>query len=78
MTGEAIGTPAFMPPEQAAGRLDLLGPQSDVYSLGATLYFILTGKPPVTGANAWEVLERVKRGEIFPPRGLDRKIGSSD
>src|SRR5579862_6525172 len=46
MAGQAIGTPAFMSPEQAAGKLDLLGPASDVYSLGATLYCLLTGKPP--------------------------------
>src|SRR5262249_28449149 len=43
--GTAIGTPAYMSPEQAAGWLDLLGPASDIYSLGATLYTLLTGKP---------------------------------
>src|SRR5262249_8753409 len=44
--GKALGTPAYMSPEQAAGRLDRLGPTSDVYSLGATPDTILTGKPP--------------------------------
>jgi len=44
--GTTLGTPAFMSPEQAAGRLDLLGPASDVYSLGATLFCVLTGKAP--------------------------------
>ena len=44
LMGSAIGTPAFMSPEQAAGKIDQLGPASDVYSLGATLYCLLTGK----------------------------------
>src|SRR5205823_4931364 len=52
--GSVLGTPAYMPPEQAEGRVDELGPASDIYSLGAILYAILTGKPPVSGHNLAE------------------------
>src|SRR5262249_13530751 len=52
LPGGALGTPAYMSPEQAEGRLDRLGPHSDVYSLGATLYCLLTGKPPFAGEAA--------------------------
>ena len=65
--GSAIGTPAYMSPEQAAGRIDLLGPASDVYSLGATLYSLLTGQPPQTGKDVGEVLQNVQRGEFPGP-----------
>jgi serine/threonine protein kinase/Flp pilus assembly protein TadD len=71
--GKALGTPQFMPPEQAAGRLDELGPASDVYSLGATLYCLLTGQPPVQGKDVGEVLRRVERGEFPPPRQVKRE-----
>lgn len=66
--GAAVGTPTFMSPEQAAGDLALVGPASDVYSLGATLYQIITGRPPVEGATLAETLDRVRRGDIPPPR----------
>jgi serine/threonine-protein kinase len=74
LPGSALGTPAYMSPEQAAGDLDRLGPRSDVYSLGATLYSLLTGQPPFEGTNVRQVLEAVQRGEVVPPRALDRSI----
>jgi eukaryotic-like serine/threonine-protein kinase len=68
LPGSAIGTPQYMSPEQAQGRLDQLGPASDVYSLGATLYALLTGKAPVQGSAAGEILKQVARGEFPRPR----------
>jgi serine/threonine-protein kinase len=72
--GTAMGTPAYMSPEQAEGRLDLLGPASDVYSLGATLYVVLTGCAPFDGIDAAEVLPKVQRGEFTRPRAVDASI----
>jgi PAS domain S-box-containing protein len=68
--GQAIGTPAYMAPEQAAGHLDLIGPRTDVYGLGAILYEILTGQPPFSGPNTNEVLRRVCEEQPTPPREL--------
>jgi tetratricopeptide (TPR) repeat protein len=72
--GSTLGTPAFMPPEQAAGRLDLLGPASDVYSLGATLYSLLTGQTPFRDPERGRVLQQVQRGEFPAPRQVNRRI----
>jgi len=69
LPGRALGTPAYMNPEQARGDLEHLGPRSDVYSLGATLYRLLTGKPPFEG-DAINVIEAVQRGAFQPPRSL--------
>ena len=68
-----LGTPAYMSPEQAEGRLERLGPRSDVYSLGATLYCLLTGQPPFAG-EAVDVIRAVQRGEFRRPRQLDSGI----
>ena len=56
-----------MSPEQAAGRWSAVGPASDVYSLGATLYHLLAGKVPFDGRNVGEVLDKVRRGAFPPP-----------
>jgi tRNA A-37 threonylcarbamoyl transferase component Bud32 len=68
--GSALGTPGYMPPEQASGRLDLLGPASDVYSLGATLYGLLTANAPFSGPVLADVLRRVERGDFPSPRAV--------
>ncbi|HEY1189420.1 MAG TPA: protein kinase, partial [Gemmata sp.] len=67
MAGTAVGTPSYMPPEQAAGELDKVGPRADVYSLGATLFAILTGRAPFVGKSPTETLEQVRRGAFDPP-----------
>jgi PAS domain S-box-containing protein len=65
--GEALGTPASMAPEQAAGRLDLIDHRTDIYGLGAILYEILTGQPPFSGSSAREVLWKVEQEQPARP-----------
>jgi serine/threonine-protein kinase len=72
--GSAVGTPRYMSPEQAAGRLDQLGPASDVYSLGATLYCILTGQAPIMILDLGEMLQKSQRGEFPTPRQVKANI----
>ena len=67
VAGQAVGTPAFMSPEQAEGRLDIMGKPSDIYSLGATLYALIVNDIPFNGKKVDELLARVKRGEFTPP-----------
>jgi serine/threonine-protein kinase len=72
--GQVIGTPQFMSPEQAAGRLDKLGPATDVYSLGATLYCVLTGQAPFCVPDIVTVLVQVQRGEFPAPRQVKPSV----
>jgi serine/threonine protein kinase/WD40 repeat protein len=72
--GAAIGTPAFMSPEQAAGRLDRLSPATDVYSIGATLYYLLTGRVPFGETDVGSVLQKVQAGDFEPPRAIRSDI----
>src|SRR5262249_25421236 len=67
VVGQAVGTLAFMPPEQARGEHDRVGPHSDVFSLGAILYTALTGKPPY-GGDGSEVLRQACEGQVIPAR----------
>ncbi|MBN1419016.1 MAG: protein kinase [Planctomycetes bacterium] len=64
VAGSVMGTPAYMPPEQAAGDVDSLDERSDVFGLGAILCEILTGKPPYTGGTAREVVEKAKAADL--------------
>lgn len=66
--GLVLGTPAYMSPEQASGEVEAVGPTSDVYGLGATLYFILTGQPPFAHPSVSETLRAVRAGEFPSPR----------
>jgi serine/threonine-protein kinase len=72
--GVPVGTPPYMSPEQAGGNWDKVGPASDIYGLGATLYTLLTGRVPVTGKDAGEILHHVKQGDWVHPRQVKRAI----
>lgn len=70
-TGQVLGTPAYMPPEQARGETDKIGPPSDIYSLGAILYSTLAGRPPHAAASAVETLRQVVEVEPLSVRSLN-------
>jgi WD40 repeat protein/serine/threonine protein kinase len=72
--GHTAGTPPFMSPEQAKGEWGKVGPASDIYSLGATLYTLLTGALPVDGKGVVEVLLNVQEGKIVPPRERQKEV----
>ena len=74
VAGQIMGTPSYMPPEQAEGKQDEIGPVSDVYSLGATLYYVLTGRPPFQAASPTDTLRQVVNDEPVPPRNLNSDI----
>ena len=69
-----MGTPSYMPPEQAGGRRGEVGPAADVYALGATLYCMVTGRPPFQAATAMETVLQVLSEEPVPPRRLNATI----
>jgi serine/threonine-protein kinase len=74
LSGTRVGTPSYMAPEQATGRPSMIGPSADIYSLGAILYEMLTGRPPFRGETASETERQVISEDPVPPTRLNGKV----
>jgi WD40 repeat protein len=73
-SGQIMGTPSYMPPEQAGGKRGEVGPAADVYALGATLYALVTGRPPFQASTAMDTVLQVISDEPVPPRRLNASV----
>jgi WD40 repeat protein/predicted Ser/Thr protein kinase len=73
-TGQILGTPSYMSPEQAAGKTREIGPLTDVYSLGAILYALLTGRPPFEGPDVISTISQVMLREPISPRQMNPRV----
>ncbi len=74
LTGQIMGTPAYMAPEQITNRRGEISPSCDIYSMGALLYELLTGRPPFIGRDQFSTLLQVLECEPQPPRKLNPKV----
>jgi WD40 repeat protein/serine/threonine protein kinase len=74
LTGQVLGSPSYIPPEQASGRRERLAPPSDVYSIGAILYHALTARPPCVGETLADTLQQVLHKEPVAPRALTPNV----
>ncbi len=74
LTGQVLGSPNYIPPEQALGKRGKVSRQSDVYALGATLYHTLTGRPPFQGETLADTLQEVLNTEPLAPRLLNPSV----
>ena len=73
-TGDVLGTPSYMAPEQAKAQADAIDSRSDVYSIGAVAYELLTGRPPFQAATVWATLRQVVSSDPVPPRALNGDV----
>jgi len=73
-SGQIMGTPSYVPPEQAGGKRGEVGPAAEVYALGATLYALVTGRPPFQAATPMDTVIQVISDEPVPPRRLNASL----